>query len=272
MNNKSLKKIIKSGDDYAKIIIFIWMKSRDLYLDPYNSSDSSLKSNISIKTRLKKTIKLIRSIRKQCAKLNKFDGLINLLTYLEIELNQGKNVLDKISQLSVIAQLFDLPESINNLINELGLNKMEDSNFVNEINNLFDNLDDNEIKQNMDSIEESIQEGTLANFLKSKDSISNSSEPRNINLEFKENKKKNKTNKSSKKKQEQEQENELDHIPENIIEEYDQNEQNNFQQEIIREIPNLILNQNFMKKKPILLKPIPRRFTPNPRTIKYSKL
>lgn len=168
---KSLKNILQNSDDYAKIIIVVWLKIRDIYLDPYDSSISSIPSKISLNTRLKKALKFIKAIKKQCIKLNRCNKLINLLTQIEIELNNGKSFVEKLTQLTTIAQMFDLPKPINNIIDIFGLNQAEDNDFAKEINNMFDNIDDIDLQKNLTKIDETLNEGTLANFIKNKDKI-----------------------------------------------------------------------------------------------------
>lgn len=191
---KNLRDLIQSSDEYAKIFTVVWIKLRDLYLDPYDSSISSLQSKISLATRIKKTQKFIRTVRKQCIKSNKLHSLARLLYYIEGELNEGKKFIDKLQQFSLLASMFDLPEPIKEIMDTIGLNNIEDNEFANEINNLFDNIDDKEIEKNINNLDETLNEGTLANFLKNKDAPIKESnkllDNRNVQLEFKKPKKK----------------------------------------------------------------------------------
>ena len=186
---KTLQNLLQSSDDYAKIFTIVWIKLRDLYLDPYDSSISSIQSKISLATRVKKTVKFIRNVRKQCIKSNKLHNLARLLHYIEGELKEGNKFIEKIQQFSLLASMFDLPEPIKEIIETLGLNNAEDNEFANEINNLFDNIDDEAIEKNLNNLEETLNEGTLANFLKNKDaSIQESNkllDKRDVKLEFK---------------------------------------------------------------------------------------
>lgn len=238
----SLNRLLKEGDDYAKIFILVWFKVRDLFLDPYDSSKSSIEKNISLKTRIKKTLKFIRSIKKQCSKINKFHNIINFLTFVENELISGKNFVEKLSQLSIIAQLFDLPQPINDLINILGLNNDESNKFSKEINDLFENIDDEDIKSNLHSMEKSIDEGTLANFIKNKENTNTSSqEPKKINLKF--------SNEESSIIEKKE-------IPKPIQKEQPAKPNNNIQILTYKDL-NRRNNMNFYSR---------RQYTPNPRT------
>jgi len=195
---KSLKNILQNSDDYAKILIVVWLKIRDIYLDPYDSSNSSIQSKISINTRIKKALKFIRTIKKQCIKLNRCSKLINILSFLEVELTNSKNFLEKITQITTIAQMFDIPKPLNDLIDILGLNQAADNDFAKEINNMFENIDDIDLQQNLNKIDETLNEGTLANFLKNKDkilddevisAIENPLEKRNVKINFNNSKK-----------------------------------------------------------------------------------
>lgn len=210
---KSLKNILQNSDDYAKILIVVWLKIRDIYLDPYDSSNSSIPSKISLNTRLKKAQKFIKAIKKQCIKLNRCNKLINLLTYLEIELSQGRSFIEKLTQISTIAQMFDIPKPINDLIDILGLNQAEDNDFAKEINNMFDDIDEIDLQKNLTKIDETLNEGTLANFIKNKDKIIDNDiisslqdsndilENRNVKLNFGKNKKNEKTKQPEKPKE-----------------------------------------------------------------------
>lgn len=199
----TLKHILKNSDDYAKILIVTWLKIRDIYIDPYDSSQSSIPSKISLNTRLKKALKFVRTIKKQCIKLNRCNKLIKILSFLEVELSNGKRFVEKITQITTIAQMFELPQQITDLIEILGLNNAEDNEFAKEINNMFDDLDDMDLQKNLTKIEETLNEGTLANFIKNKDKIiddkiissirdnENILEKRDVKINFKKNEQKN---------------------------------------------------------------------------------
>ena len=161
------KELFKYCDDYFKIFIIIWIKLREFYIESQNK-------NFSLPTTVKKTTNFLKNIRKQCTKIERFKKIVKYINFLEQELIESNKFIDKLQHIALMAQIFDLPEPINNLINNLGLNQIENNDFAKQINDLFENIDEIDkidLKKNINIIDESIQEGTLVNFLKNKQSI-----------------------------------------------------------------------------------------------------
>jgi hypothetical protein len=153
-------------DDHFKIFVLIWIKLREYYFETKNKS-------ISLKFIVKKTSSFLRNIRKQCTKIERFKKIAKFVHFLEIELVESERFIEKLQHLALIAEIFELPEPINNIIKQLGLdefNDLENNDFSNKINSLFKNIDDSDLEKKIDIIEESInEEGTLVNFLKNKE-------------------------------------------------------------------------------------------------------
>jgi len=163
-----MENIIKNSDDYVKILIITWLKIRDMYLDPKNKS-------VALNKKIEMLIKASKTIRKQCKKTKKGHAFYYVLKFLENEFTSGKKFLTKISHLSLAAKMFELPKPVNQLIDELGLNNIEDDEFAQAINSMLDDMDENDFKALKESKElektiENIQEGTLVKFMKNKNS------------------------------------------------------------------------------------------------------
>jgi len=175
-------------DDHFKIFIIVWLKLRELYIE-------SLTRSISIPNIVKKSSDFLKKIRKQCQKIPRFKKISKFIYFLEIELENSDKFIDKLKHLALIAEIFELPEPIPLIIKQLGLNEednLENNNFSNKLNDLFKNIDDIDLEKQIDIIENSlpdiektfdktfekikkikeeestIEEGTLLNFLKSK--------------------------------------------------------------------------------------------------------
>lgn len=166
-----MENIIKNSDDYVKILIITWLKIRDLYLDPKNKS-------VALNKKIEMLIKASKTIRKQCKKTRKGHSFYYILKFLENEFTSGKKFLTKISHLSLAAKMFELPKPVNQLIDDLGLNNIEDDEFAQAINSMLDDMDENDFKALKDNNElektlENIQEGTLVKFMKNKNDNKN---------------------------------------------------------------------------------------------------
>jgi len=151
-------------DDHFKIFILIWLKLREYYLETKNKS-------ISIPFIVKKTSNFLKKIRKQCSKINRFKKIAKFVYFLEIELNKSEQFIDKLQHLALIAEIFELPEPISGIIKQIGLDgsdDLENNVFSKKINDLFKNIDDIDLEKKVNIIEDSIQEGSLVNFLKNK--------------------------------------------------------------------------------------------------------
>ena len=153
-------------DDHFKIFVLIWIKLREYYFETKNKS-------ISLQFIVKKTSNFLKNIRKQCTKIERFKKIAKFVHFLEIELVESERFIEKLQHLALIAEIFELPEPINSIIKQLGLdefNDLENNDFSNKINSLFKNIDDADLEKKIDIIEESInEEGTLVNFLKNKE-------------------------------------------------------------------------------------------------------
>ena len=152
-------------DDHFKIFVLIWIKLREYYFQTKNKS-------LSLPFIVKKTSNFLKNIRKQCAKIERFKKIAKIVHFIEIELVESERFIEKLQHLALIADIFELPEPINGLIKQLGLdefNDLENNDFSKKINSLFKNIDDVDLEKKIDIIEESIQEGTLSSFLKNKE-------------------------------------------------------------------------------------------------------
>lgn len=152
-------------DDHFKIFVIIWIKLREYYFETKNKS-------LSLPFIVKKTSNFLKNIRKQCSKIDRFKKIAKFVNFLEIELVESERFIEKLQHLALIADIFELPEPINGLIKQLGLdefNDLENNDFSKKINSLFKNIDDADLEKKIDIIEESIQEGTLVSFLKNKE-------------------------------------------------------------------------------------------------------
>ncbi len=157
-------------DDHFTLFILIWLKLREYYFEAKNKS-------ISLPFIIKKTSNFLKNIRKQCTKIKRFRKISKFIYYLEIELSESERFVDKLQHLALIAEIFELPESISGIIKTLGLNSeenLENNDFSKKINDLFKNIDDVDLEKKVNIIEDSVQqEGTLVNFLKNKKTDSN---------------------------------------------------------------------------------------------------
>jgi hypothetical protein len=152
-------------DDHFKIFILIWLKLRDYYSE-------AKKKSFSLPFIVKKTSNFLKNIRKQCTNISRFRKIAKFVYFLEIELNESERFIDKLQHFALIAEIFELPEPISDIIKHLGLDSsdnLENNDFSEKINTLFKNIDDIDLEKKVDVIDNTIQEGTLANFLKSKE-------------------------------------------------------------------------------------------------------
>ena len=153
-------------DDHFKIFVIIWIKLREYYLETKNKS-------LSLPFIIKKTSNFLKNIRKQCTKIDRFKKIAKFVYFLELELIESERFIEKLQHIALIADIFELPEPINSIIKQLGLDQfdsLENNDFSNKINSLFKNIDDSDLEKKIDIIEESIhEEGTLINFLKNKE-------------------------------------------------------------------------------------------------------
>ena len=167
-------------DDHFKIFILIWLKLREYYTE-------AIKKKISLPFVIKKTSNFLKNIRKQCSKIQRFRKIAKFVYFLEIELTESERFIDKLQHLALIAEIFELPEPISGIIKHLGLDDGEDLEnnvFSKKINDLFKNIDDIDLEKKVDIIEDTMQEGTLADFLKNKkNSGSKNSGSKNIKKE-----------------------------------------------------------------------------------------
>ena len=160
-------------DDHFKIFILIWLKLREYYTE-------AIIKKISLPFVIKKTSNFLKNIRKQCSKIQRFRKIAKFVYFLEIELTESERFIDKLQHLALIAEIFELPEPISGIIKHLGLDDGEDLEnnvFSKKINDLFKNIDDIDLEKKVDIIEDTMQEGTLADFLKNKKNIRKEPEP-----------------------------------------------------------------------------------------------
>ena len=149
-------------DDHFKIFILIWLKLREYYTE-------ATKKKISLPFVIKKTSNFLKNIRKQCTKIQRFRKIAKFVYFLEIELTESERFIDKLQHLALIAEIFELPEPISGIIKHLGLDDgddLENNVFSKKINELF--REDIDIEKKIDIIEDTMQEGTLYDFLKNK--------------------------------------------------------------------------------------------------------
>ena len=160
-------------DDHFKIFILIWLKLREYYTEAINKK-------ISLPFIIKKASNFLKNIRKQCTKIQRFKKIAKFVYFLEIELSESERFIDKLQHLALIAEIFELPEPISGIIKHLGLDEgddLENNVFSKKINDLFKNIDDIDLEKKVDIIEDTMQEGTLADFLKNKKNIRKEPEP-----------------------------------------------------------------------------------------------
>lgn len=156
-------------DDHFKIFILIWLKLREYYTE-------ATKKKISLPFVIKKTSNFLKNIRKQCSKIQRFRKIAKFVYFLEIELTESERFIDKLQHLALIAEIFELPEPISSIIKHLGLDEgddLENNVFSKKINDLFKNIDDIDLEKKVNVIEDTMQEGTLADFLKNKNNEKN---------------------------------------------------------------------------------------------------
>jgi hypothetical protein len=149
-------------DDHFKIFVLIWLKLREYY------SEAKSKK-LSLPFIVKKTSNFLKNIRKQCTKITRFRKIAKFVYFLEIELSESEKFIDKLQHFALIAEIFELPEPISGIIKHLGLDggdDLENNVFSKKINDLFKNIDDIDLEKKVNIIEDTIQEGTLADFLK----------------------------------------------------------------------------------------------------------
>jgi len=157
MFNESIKKIFKGSDEYAKIFIVIWLKLREICLEP------SSKDPVSLNKRVESLRKFCRTIRKKCEKARKLPNLARFLRKIEKECKNNKESIDKLSHVSVILRMLDLPKPLTDIMDSLGLGLMEDNEFANVINELF------EENVELDKIDDQqVEEGTLIDYINKK--------------------------------------------------------------------------------------------------------
>jgi hypothetical protein len=159
-----MNEVFSFCDEHFKIFILIWLKLREYYTE-------ATKKKISLPFVIKKTSNFLKNIRKQCTKIPRFRKIAKFVYFLEIELTESERFIDKLQHLALIAEIFELPEPISGIIKHLGLDgsdDLENNDFSKKINNLFKNIDDIDLEKKVNVIEDTIQEGTLANFLKNK--------------------------------------------------------------------------------------------------------
>lgn len=154
-------------DDHFKIFILIWLKLREYYLESKNKE-------MTLPFIIKKTLKFLKKIRKQCKNMKRFRKIAKFIYYIEIELIESENFIDKLQHFAIAAEIFDLPEPIKKIFNNLGLNSSDDIEnnlFTKKINDLFKDIDEIDLEKKVNILDDNLQEeGTLINFLKNKKS------------------------------------------------------------------------------------------------------
>ncbi len=157
MLNNFIVNFLKGSDEYAKILIIIWLKLRDIYLEEKSNE------KVSLNKRVESLRKFCRTIRKRCQKANKLPKFSRFLKSIEVECQNSKEMLYKLSNITSIMRMFDIPKPIEDLIDTIGLGNPEDNEFANVINELFEeNIELNKID------EQQIEEGTLVNYVNRK--------------------------------------------------------------------------------------------------------
>lgn len=157
MFNNLIGNFLKGSDEYAKILIIIWLKLRDIYLEQKSNE------KVSLNKRVESLRKFCRTIRKRCQKANKLPKFSKFLKSIEVECQNSKEMLYKLSNITAIMRMFDIPKPIEDLIDTIGLGNPEDNEFANVINELFEeNIELNKID------EQQIEEGTLVNYVNKK--------------------------------------------------------------------------------------------------------
>lgn len=159
MFNQIMHSLLKNSDEYAKILIIVWMKLREIYLE------SSKNDNVSLNKRIQSLEKFCRTIRKRCDSAKKLPKLSRFLARIEHKCANGKETLEKLSSITTMLRMFDLPKPVNNLIDSLGLGSMEDNEFANVINELFE---ENDELHHLKEIDDNNEEGTLVDYINRK--------------------------------------------------------------------------------------------------------
>ena len=106
-------------DDHFKIFVLIWLKLREYY------SEAKSKK-LSLPFIVKKTSNFLKNIRKQCAKITRFRKIAKFVYFLEIEFAESEKFIDKLQHLALIAEIFELPEPISDIIKHIGLDGGDD--------------------------------------------------------------------------------------------------------------------------------------------------
>ena len=155
-------------DDHFKIFILIWLKLREYYFEAKNKP-------LTIPFIFNKTSNFLKKMRKQCKKIQRFKKVASFVNFLELQLAENEQFIEKLQQFALIADIFELPEPFASIIKNIGLSSedgLENNLFSKKINDIFKDIDDIDLEKKIDIIEESIQEeGTLVNFLKNKKSV-----------------------------------------------------------------------------------------------------
>ena len=160
-------------DDHFKIFILIWLKLREYYFE-------AKEKPISIPFIVDKTSNFLKRMKKQCKSINRFKKIAKFVHFLELELAQSEQFIQKLQHIALMSEIFELPEPITTIIKNIGLDSgdaLENNVFAKKINNIFKDIDDIDLEKKIDIIEESIQEGTLLNFLKKKSENESKNEP-----------------------------------------------------------------------------------------------
>lgn len=132
MIDETIYRLLRNSDDYIKIFIIIWIKTREIYLD-YNQNN-----NNSLHKKIESLHNFCHVIRKKCEKTNKMLKFSKILKFIEKECRNNRDKIDKIYNITSILKMFDLPKPLNEIIDTLGLSNPDESDFANVINDLFD--------------------------------------------------------------------------------------------------------------------------------------
>lgn len=160
-------------DDHFKIFILIWLKLREFYLESKNKQ-------LSLPFIIKKALNFLKKIRKQCREIRRFRKIAKFVYFLEIELAESDKFIEKLQHLAILAEVFDLPKPVTDILKNIGLNSevdIENNLFTKKINDLFKDIDDIDLEKKVNIIDDTLQEeGTLVNFLKNKNRNENKNE------------------------------------------------------------------------------------------------
>ena len=152
---EKLSNKINKIDNYINVLVSIWIKSKKVINE---TNKNNFKANI------KNLISSIETIRQETDKKG-FKKLSLKLSQFENELKNKDDFVNKLSQLSSLVVLFDLPPEIENILKDIGL--LDDNNAFND---LFDDID-------LDEIQNLKDEGTLIDTLKEKKKPKEINEP-----------------------------------------------------------------------------------------------